>query len=113
MKLKENDLQFEDFGNFYPAKTAYEDTYMETIRSKASHYAFPHIHHIFTLIRRAAKNGEFKIEYDPLSWNGPGSNNYTEHFLRCAGYKTERIGSYGYTLKISWEWDKKMYVDLD
>ncbi|WP_340610846.1 hypothetical protein [Xenorhabdus bharatensis] len=108
MKLKEKDLQFEDFENFYPANAAHDDAYLETIRSKASHYAFPHIHNIFTLIRRAAKNGEFQIEYSSTCWSGPGSDNYTEYFLKCAGYETERIGAFNHTIKISWKDRKNM-----
>ncbi|WP_143706499.1 hypothetical protein [Xenorhabdus innexi] len=111
MKLKEDDLQFEDFHNFYPAKEAYEDAYREKLRKKASYYAFPYIEHILTLIRRATKNGKFEIEYSPLCWDGPDSCGYTTYFLQCAGYKIERTGLCRSTLKI--EWDEKIYANLD
>ncbi|MDE1477665.1 hypothetical protein KKJ25_02900 [Xenorhabdus bovienii] len=98
--LNDNDLQFEDFTNFYPAAKASHDTHKAMAINRAANTAFPHIHNIFTLIKRSAKNGKFEIEYHPLDWNSSNTLYYTERFLEKAGYKVE---SSNFKLKISWD----------
>lgn len=104
--LKNNDLQFEDFDNFYPADKAYCDAYMEEIRVRAANLAFPHIHKVFTLIKQAAKSGKFEINYRGGDWSGTDAKNYTEYFLINAGYKAKTPDGIPWILNISWEREK-------
>jgi hypothetical protein len=102
LMLKDNDLKPEDFDNFYSAKNAHDDAYLEKLREKENILARPHIHNIFNLIKNAAQHGMFELEYSSILWRSCDRLDYICFFLKHAGYEIKTHYEYSPIITISW-----------